>query len=131
MINFFSKYKFIFYITNMLVIFLYLFPGSLIGYFLYNDFETHPQLTPDLIISTNHFYMFFVITILGYFTFLNSIYINRLILYLLFLSLTLELLHIAIPNRGFQFSDLFGNLFGVMTVVIINFINKKYENFKK
>ena len=123
--KFFSKYKFIFYISNILLIILYLYPGSLLGYLLYSDYCTHPQLTSDLIISTNHFYMFFLISILGYFTFLDSIYINKLIFYLIFLSLVLELLHIIIPNRGFEFSDLFGNLIGVITIIFINYLKKK------
>ena len=129
MINFFSRYKFIFYISNILLIFLYLYPGSLLGYWLYGDYGTHPQLTPNLIISTNHFYMFFVISILGYLTFLDSIYINKLIFYLIFLSLTLELLHIIIPNRGFEFSDLFGNLIGVIIIIFTNYLKKKYEKY--
>ena len=45
MINFFSKYKFIFYLFNFLLILLYLYPGSLLGCFLYNDCKSQPQIT--------------------------------------------------------------------------------------
>ena len=51
-------------------------------------------------------------------------------MYLVLLSMILEILHIIIPDRSFEFSDLFGNLIGVLGIVIINFLYKKYENFK-
>ena len=46
MFNFFTKYKIIFYLTNFILILLYLFPGSLIGCFLYDDCMLQPQITP-------------------------------------------------------------------------------------
>jgi len=46
MINYFSKYKFIFYLCNLILVILYLFPGSLLGWFLYNDLSLQPQITP-------------------------------------------------------------------------------------
>ena len=67
---------------------------------------------------------------MGYFTFLNSSRLNFLIIYLILLSVILELFHLVIPMRSFEFSDLFGNLFGVVILIIINFIYKKYENSK-
>ena len=68
MINFFSKYKFIFYLFNFFLIFLYLYPGSLLGCFLYNDCKLQPQITADFIISTNHLYAFIVLSIIGFLT---------------------------------------------------------------
>ena len=130
MINFFSKYKYIFYISNAVLIFLYLYPGSLIGCYLYNDCQLQPQITRDFLISSNHLYAFFLLSVIGYFTFLNSSRLNFLIIYLILLSVILELFHLVIPMRSFEFSDLFGNLFGVVILIIINFIYKKYENFK-
>ena len=56
MISFFSKYKIIFYLSNFILILLYLFPGSLIGCYLYEDCKVQPQITQDYIISSNHFY---------------------------------------------------------------------------
>ena len=130
MINFFSKYKYIFYISNAVLIFLYVFPGSLIGCYLYNDCQLQPQITGDFLISSNHLYAFFLLSVIGYFTFLNSSRLNFLIIYLILLSVILELFHLVIPMRSFEFSDLFGNLFGVVILIIINFIYKKYENSK-
>jgi len=130
MINFFSKYKFIFYISNFILIVLYLFPGSLLGCFLYNDCSLQPQLTRDFLISSNHFYSFFTLSIIGYFTYKDLNKFNFLSIYLILISIILEILHIFIPTRNFEFSDLFGNLFGVLMVLLINLFYKKYENFK-
>ena len=130
MINFFSKYKFIFYLFNFILILLYLFPGSLLGYFLYDDFKLQPQITPDFIVSTNHLYSFVVLSIIGYLTFKKSTQFIFLSFYLIFLSIILEILHHFIPERSFEFPDLFGNLVGVIIVIIIFYFLKKNENFK-
>ena len=130
MINFFSKYKFIFYISNFILLVLYLFPGSLLGYFLYNDFQVQPQLTKNFLVSTNHLYAFGLLSIIGLFSYKNSNKLIFLNLYLILLSIILEILHIFIPVRSFEFSDLFGNLLGVSIVLSINFFYRKYENYK-
>ena len=130
MINFFSKNKFIFYLCNLILIFLYLFPGSVLGWFLYNDTSLQPQITPDLIISTNHLYAFLIISTIGLFTFNISSQFIYISLYLIFLSLALEVAHYFIPKRSFEFSDLFGNLLGVLIVLILFYFFKKNENSK-
>ena len=130
MINFFSKYKFIFYLSNFILLVLYLFPGSLSGCFLYNDCQLQPQLTRDFLVSTNHLYAFGLLSIIGLFTYKNSNKLNFLNLYLVLLSIILEILHIFIPVRSFELSDLFGNLLGVSIVLTINFFYRKYENYK-
>ena len=56
--------------------------------------------------------------------------LNFLNLYLILLSVTLEILHIFIPVRSFELSDLFGNLLGVIIVLMINFFFEKYENYR-
>ena len=130
MINFFSKYKFIFYLSNFILLALYLFPGSLLGCFLYDDCQLQPQLTKDFLVSTNHLYAFGLLSIIGLFTYKNSNKLNFLSLYLILLSIILEILHIFIPVRSFELSDLFGNLLGVSIVLTINFFYIKYENYK-
>ena len=129
MINFFSKYKFIFYLSNFILLVLYLFPGSLLGCFLYNDCQTQPQLTKDFLVSTNHLYAFSLLSVIGLFTYNNSNKLNLLNIYLVLLSIVLEISHLFIPERGFELSDLFGNLLGVIVVLTINYFYKKYENF--
>ena len=130
MINYFSKYKSIFYLSNFILIFIYLFPGSLIGCYLYKDCKLQPQITTDFIISTNHLYAFFILSVLGFFTYKKANHLSFLIIYLILLSIVLELMHYFIPVRSFELSDLFGNLTGVIIVIIINYFIKKYEKFK-
>ena len=130
MINFFSKYKIFFYLINLTLVILYLFPGSILGCIFFDNCKVQPQITSDFIISSNHFYAFGLITILGYFSYLNSKKLNFIIKYLILLAIILEIFHFFIPDRSFQFSDLFGNLLGVCIVVLINFFLKKNEIFK-
>ena len=130
MINFCSKYKFIFYLFNFFLILLYLYPGSLIGCFLYNDCKLQPQITLDFMVSTNHLYAFGLFSIIGYLTFNKSSQIIYLTFYLIFLSIVLEILHYFIPERSFEMSDLFGNLIGVIIITIIIYFLKKNENIK-
>ena len=130
MFNFFTKYKIIFYLTNFILILLYVFPGSLIGCFLYDDCKLQPQITPDYIISSNHLYAFAILSLIGFFTYKNSKKTHFLGIYLIFISIFLELFHNFIPERSFEYSDLFGNLAGVIVVIIVINLFKKYENFK-
>jgi len=130
MINFFSKYKFIFYLCNFFLILLYLYPGSLLGCFLYDDCKLQPQITADFIISTNHLYAYIVLSIIGFLTYRKNNQFNILSIYLIFLSILLEVLQYFVPDRSFEFPDLFGNLTGVIITIIIFYFFKKNENFK-
>ena len=130
MFNLFSKYKIIFYSCNIVLIIFYLYPGSIAGYFLYNDLSKQPQLTNDFVISSNHFYNFCLISIIGFFTYKEIEKIKSLIIYLILLSIFLEILHLVIPNRGFEYSDLFGNLAGALVVIIVNYFIGNYAKFK-
>ena len=56
----------------------------------------------------------------------NSNKINFLIKYLILLSIFLEAFHIVIPNRDFELKDLFGNIAGVMIIIIIYKVKNKY-----
>jgi VanZ family protein len=115
-----------FHTINLLLIMFYLYPGSLLGYFLYNDNSIQPQITRDFLISSNHFYAFIILSILGIIAYNKSDKINYLIKYLFLLSIFLELCHIIIPNRDFEFSDLFGNFLGVILIITFYKIKKKY-----
>ncbi len=131
MIKFFSSNKSIFYSINLFLIFFYLFPGNLLGLIIYNDLNIEPKITRNFIISSNHFYMFLFISIIGFFTYKKNKKEKDLTVYLIFLSIILEVLHLFIPERSYQWSDLFGNLLGVIVVFLINNLINKYEYFKK
>jgi len=119
-------FKIIFHFLNIILIFFYLFPGSILGWVFYRNLKIQPQLTDDFInISSNHFYAFFVLSITGIFSYLKHKKLNLLIKYLFLLSVILELFHLLIPQRSFQLNDLFGNILGVMVAIIIYKIWKK------
>ena len=119
-------FKIIFHFLNIILIFFYLFPGSILGWVFYSNLKIQPQLTDDFInISSNHFYAFFVLSITGIFSYLKHKKLNLLIKYLLLLSVILELFHLLLPQRAFELSDLFGNILGVMVAIIIHKIWKK------
>tara|TARA_B100001121_G_scaffold48562_1_gene41960 strand:+ start:3754 stop:4149 length:396 start_codon:yes stop_codon:yes gene_type:complete len=131
MIKFFSKFKIIFYFINFFLFFLYLYPGSFLGLILYKDKNIQPQITSDLIISSNHFYLFIVISVIGFLTFEKKKQSKYLMLYLIIISLLLEILHLIIPERSFQWSDLFGNILGVFIVIFFQKLINIYGHFKK
>ena len=131
MINFFHNNKIIFYLTNFFLIILYIFPGSLPGLVFYGDKEIQPQITPDFILSSNHFFVFILISIIGFSTYAKSKKIKYLVIYLILLSTILEIFHLIIPNRSFEWSDLFGNLFGVLVVIFIYNLINNHGVFKK
>jgi|TARA_B100001094_G_scaffold249522_1_gene246828 hypothetical protein len=131
MYKFFSTNKIIFYSLNFFLVLLYLFPGSLMGLIIYDNKQIQPQITPNFVISSNHFYVFALISIIGFLTFLNKGQIKNLIIYLILLSIVLEIFHLFIPERSFQWADLFGNLVGVIIVILIKNLINKYGIFKK
>jgi len=115
-----------FHAINLILIIFYLYPGSLLGLFLYNDSFMQPQITRDFLISSNHFYAFIILSIAGIIAYNKSNKINVLIKYLVLLSIFLEIFHIVVPNRNFQFSDLFGNFLGVILIITFYKIKNKY-----
>ena len=121
--------KYIFHISLLILIIVSLYPGSLIGKMLYGDFGKQPNLIPNHFgTAINHFIYYFYITLIGLFAYLRSKNFKRLIYFLFFLSLVLELIHLMVPNRSFQLTDLIGNILGVMVayflVKIYLFVNK-------
>ena len=122
-----SKIKILFQVLNVIFIILYVYPGSILGYSLYRDYTVQPQITGDFLVSSNHVYAFLVLSLIGLFAYYKS---SKVIIlnYLIFISIILEVLHLVIPNRSFQFSDLFGNMLGVLisllVLILINYWRK-------
>ncbi|MDA7573293.1 VanZ family protein [Candidatus Pelagibacter sp.] len=113
-----------FHCVNLILIVFYLYPGSIFGYVIYNNSSIQPQITRDFLISSNHFYVFILLTTIGILAYRDTKKINFLIKYLIILSISLEFLHMLVPNRSFELSDLFGNIVGVIVVIIIYRIKK-------
>ena len=124
----FRKYLDLFFkISNFIIVILYLYPGSILGWIIYGNLKLQPQLTGDFLsLSSNHFYTFLILSFIAVLNYSNnSKKLNYIFLYLLFISIILELAHIIIPNRSFQFEDLIGNISGV----IISYILMKFYEF--
>ena len=118
-----SKIKLLFQVLNIIFIILYVYPGSILGYFLYRDFSAQPQITGDFLVSSNHVYAFLVLSLIGLFAYYKS---SKVIIlnYLILISIILEVLHLVIPNRSFEYRDLFGNIVGVfLSILLISIFN--------
>ena len=124
----FRKYLDLFFkISNFIIVILYLYPGSILGWIIYGNLKSQPQLTGDFLsLSSNHFYTFLILSFIAVLSYSNnSKKLNYMFLYLFSISIILELAHIVIPNRSFQFEDLIGNTTGV----IISYILIKFYEF--
>jgi len=130
MMNFFSQHKIFFYSFNLILISLYFSPTSFMVIFIHNDLYFNSQISPDINIkfSANHIYVFLVFSIVGFLTYQKSNHFIILIIYLIFLSIVLELTHLLISYRGFELADLFGNIIGVLIALTIIYFYKKYKN---
>ena len=112
--------EYIYYFSLVILFIIYLFPGSLIGYFLYGNLAQQPNLIPNPIgTSINHLIFFSYITIL--LLIIRPKVKNILTDYksILFISFILEILHFIIPNRAFEFYDLIANMLGVLIIIFI------------
>ena len=106
-----------FYLSNVVLFIFYLYPGSIFGCFIYSDCKIQPQLTRDFLVSSNHVYVFFIISIIGLITFKHKL--KNIFIYLICISIVLEILHLIIPERGFELGDLFGNIIGVFISFLV------------
>ena len=106
-----------FYLSNIVLFIFYLYPGSIFGCFIYSDCKIQPQLTRDFLVSSNHVYVFVIISILGLIAFKNKL--KNIFIYLICISIVLEILHLIIPERGFELGDLFGNIIGVFISFLV------------
>ena len=103
-----------YYFSLVILFILYLFPGSLIGYFLYGNLAQQPNLIPNPIgISVNHLISFICLSSLAFTMRVRKKKFINSFQFLLFISISLEILHCFIPNRAFEYFDLFANLIGV------------------
>ena len=99
--------RYLYYLSLVGLLILYLYPGSLLGYFFWRDFTKQPDFVPNPFgTSINHALAFF------------------------YLSIVLELSHLIIPNRSFQSLDLFANLLGTLLAIVVIFFYKRLKNGK-
>jgi len=132
--------KFLFYISLIFLIIIYLFPGSLMGYFVFGDLGRQISLADNPIYQVipseyyslgsilNHLFYFFYFSVLSLCIFSNNQNLNILFYSLLFFSIFLELLHVIIPNRTFEIYDLIANLIGVLFAYFVIIIYRFYNS---
>ena len=126
-----SIIRYLYYFSFIILLILYLFPGSLIGYFLYGDFVRQPDFIPNpLGTSINHLLAFFYLSMLGLINHMRSKSFKKTLIFLIIVSLLIELSHLFIPNRSYQFLDLLSNLLGTLLAIVIIFLYKNFKNGK-
>ena len=82
--------KYIFHISLLFLIIISLYPGSLLGYLLYDDFSQQPNVIENPFgTSINHFICYFGVSILGMCLHLRSKKFQQLVYGLFILSIVL------------------------------------------
>ena len=117
----FKLTEYVYYFSLLVLLILYLFPGSLIGYFLYGNFGQQPNLIANPIgASINHLIFFSYITVLSIIirARAKNIFTNYFVI--IFISCVLEIFHLIIPNRAFELYDLIANFTGVVIILLLN-----------
>ena len=121
------EYSYYFLLITLFI--LYLFPGSLIGYFLYGNLGQQPDFISNPIgTSINHLIVFVCLSILGLTVRLRDKNFLNSFSFLFILSILLELSHCLIPNRAFEYYDLFANSTGVAIAYLSIKIFLKFRN---
>ena len=128
--------NYVYFFSILVILIFYLFPGDIVNYFIYGELKHNVGVKHDIVgssvhwvintggYSINHTIIFFYITFTGlYFFFKNNFSIG--ILTFIFFSIILEILHLIIPNRSFEFIHLISNLVGVILALIL------FRKFKK
>ncbi len=118
---------YLYYLSLFVLLIIYLFPGSIIGYLLYTDLGKQPNFVHTPVgTSINHFFYFFYLTFLGMIYNLREKKFINSFLFLFVLSLFLELFHFFIPNRAFELNDLLANTTGVVIIFFLFKLKKKF-----
>ena len=121
--------KFIFHLSVIFLIILSLFSGSLIGLLIYGDIGRQPNLIPNPFgTAINHFIYYFYLSLLGFSIYLKDRNFKKLVYGLFFLSISLELFHLIIPNRSFETTDLIGNILGIIVAYSLIKIYLLFKN---
>jgi len=127
--NILKLIKYLYYLSIVVLLIIYLFPGSIIGYFLYGDMSKQLSLVSNPIgTSINHFFYFSYLTFLGLIYNLGERKFINSFFFLFILSLSLELLHLFIPNRAFELNDLLANIAGVIGIFFLFKLKKIFTS---
>ena len=118
--NIFKLIEYSYYFSLVILFILYLFPGSLIGFLLYDNLDKQPDLISNPIgTSINHLISFIFLGSLAFIVRVRRKKFINSFKFLFFSSILLEIFHYFIPNRAFEFYDLFANFIGVIFAYLI------------
>ena len=121
----FKLIEYVYYFSLLVLVILYLFPGSLIGYLLYGNLAQQPNFIPNPFgASINHLIFFSYITLLAIIIRVRVKNIFNNYLFIIFISCVLEIFHLIVPNRAFELYDLVANFTGVVIAILINGLMK-------
>ena len=124
----FKLLEYSYYFSLSILFVLYLFPGSLIGYLLYGNPGQQPDLISNPIgTSINHLISFIFLSSLAFIVRVGEKKFINSFQFLFFSSILLEILHYFIPNRAFEFYDLFANFVGVIFAYLFIELIKKIK----
>ena len=108
-------FKFIFHISVLFLIIISLWPGSLLGFLIFGDWQLQPNVIENPYGTTiNHFISYFYVSFLGFAIYLKNENFKKIVYSLFFLSIILESFHFILPFRSFQAWDLLANILGVI-----------------
>ena len=123
-----SFMKFVFHTSILLLIIISLFPGSLLGFVLYNDLSRQPNLIANPFgTAINHFIYYFYVSMLGLCLYLRNNNFQKLVYSLFFLSIILEVFQLIVPNRAFEIYDVSANFVGVLVAYCLINIYKSWS----
>ena len=125
----FKLLEYLYYFSLVSLFILYLFPGSLIGYFLYGNMGQQPDLIPNPIgTSINHLISFICLSSLAFIVRVRERKFINSFKFLFYTAILLEIFHYFIPNRSFEYYDLFANLLGVIFAYLLIQLILKIKN---
>jgi len=137
---FFKNINYLYLLSLLVILVFYFFPGDIVSYFMYGNFDTDHNSTQNPIAHTiyflintggysiNHILTFSYITAGGLITYFKKKNFNTGIFFFIFLSIFLELIHLITPNRVFELNDLLANIIGVIIVFFIFKLKKKFTS---
>ena len=120
--QFLNFYKFLFLIWFLFILAVSIYPGNLVGLLLKGDPTTYPGGD-----KLSHFISYFLLGLLAFLSFDKNRKFKFIVLFLIFFSLLMEVLHLYIPNRFYENFDLVMNFLG-LSVGLFLFKLKNLKN---
>lgn len=102
-------FKFLFFLNIFFLSLISLYPGNLIGLIFFGDDTIFPGFD-----KLHHFLSYLILSVLGSLAYYEIFFFNKLLIFLILIGFFLELFQIWIPNRYFEFLDIFANFFGII-----------------